>query len=353
MREAIDESKLSRSENDGRRHPLVGAVLCDPKGNPLLRAHRGEEEGIHAEEMLLRKCRERGIDLTQTVLFVTLEPCTYRSPKHTPCALQIEQAKIPLVFIGILDPNPRISGNGETYLAYFTATDRFPHDLQAEIRQMSDEFVAEHRDAHVWAVSMYAAPRPSDKLAQTPKLSRVREPLLQQSLDLIAKSDGPVWIAAGDLSWMRELQLGVLTASLDRREVRILSAVRGGKVLSGESKKIALALGANVLEDDSTKHPLRMTLVSPATEKATAILIEASKATLYEMPDDRQILELCRDLYEDRWKQSRASIGTPPVVQEIALKDIIQARSECCSIEIALWRRRRWLSINSFGCQSP
>ena len=96
MKIAIEVAKRSRAE-DGRPHPYVGALLTDSDGNPLLNMARGEAgDGVHAEAGLIDLAQRRGIDLSRTVLFATLEPCTWRSRAHEPCALRIQRAQIPL-----------------------------------------------------------------------------------------------------------------------------------------------------------------------------------------------------------------------------------------------------------------
>jgi hypothetical protein len=53
-RMAIDEARKSFSENDGRAHPKVGAVVVKD-GRVLSTAHRGEQSGNHAEFIALRR----------------------------------------------------------------------------------------------------------------------------------------------------------------------------------------------------------------------------------------------------------------------------------------------------------
>jgi pyrimidine deaminase RibD-like protein len=89
MREAVIEAHKSQAE-DGRTHPLVGAIITDDEGKILLRAHRGENgEGGHAEYLIFEKARKEGIDVSEKTLFVTLEPCTRRGPGKIPCAVRV------------------------------------------------------------------------------------------------------------------------------------------------------------------------------------------------------------------------------------------------------------------------
>src|SRR5438067_525498 len=104
FRDVLLEAAKSIPEDD-RVHPYVGALLTDLSGRVLVRAHRGERPGAHAEYLLLERAREAGVSLRESALFVTLEPCTKRGRDKIPCALRIAEAQIPLIFIGTLDPN--------------------------------------------------------------------------------------------------------------------------------------------------------------------------------------------------------------------------------------------------------
>lgn len=101
---------MSLGNLDERLHPKVGAVLVRD-GNVLGSAYRGElGSGEHAEYTLLEK-KLSGTDLMGTTLFTTLEPCTSRG-KYKPCADWIIEKGIACVYIGVLDPNPRVYAKG-------------------------------------------------------------------------------------------------------------------------------------------------------------------------------------------------------------------------------------------------
>jgi pyrimidine deaminase RibD-like protein len=236
MRQAIEVARKSVPE-DGRPHPLVGAVLTDLDGNVLLEMARGQfGPGIHAEAGILAAAKEKGIDLLKTALFATLEPCTWRSRKHVPCALQVQEAGIPLVYIGMIDPDLRVCGRGESYLSFFTRVERFPSNLRMEITVLSEGFVAARRNALVWAVKTYGI-QPALPTVERPRLS-----VLHLSQDLILQNDGDVWISGGDLSWLRELQPALLRAHFDGRKVRILC----NRILPNDVARAALALGVTL-----------------------------------------------------------------------------------------------------------
>jgi pyrimidine deaminase RibD-like protein len=145
MEMSIKEAQKSVFEDD-RVHPKVGAVLCDVSGKVLLTAFRGSRNpGDHCEYSLLKKAEEEKIELSETVLFVTLEPCTKRSEGKIPCAQRIVNAGIPMVYIGTLDPNIDICGKGELYLRDRIHVERYPHLYVEEIRELNKNFERMHR----------------------------------------------------------------------------------------------------------------------------------------------------------------------------------------------------------------
>jgi len=156
MHEAILEGDASQPEDDGPR-PKVGAILASTEGEILLRAHRGElGPGTHAEYCLLQKAQQTGIQLGHCILFVTLEPCTRRGVGKIPCAHRLVDAGIVRTYVGALDPNRDISGDG--FLALQASGGRvnmFPDDLQERVRAQSAEFMAHYRHLHLPPTSPY------------------------------------------------------------------------------------------------------------------------------------------------------------------------------------------------------
>jgi pyrimidine deaminase RibD-like protein len=136
---AIAEARKSVSEQDGRPHPLVGAVVVK-NGTVLSTAHRGEESGNHAEYLALEK-KLSDAAVSGATVYTTLEPCTTRSHPKIPCAARIIDRKVARVVIGMLDPDPRITGRGQRALRSANIiTDFFPHELMTEVEELNREF---------------------------------------------------------------------------------------------------------------------------------------------------------------------------------------------------------------------
>jgi len=139
MEKAIAEAKKCKGL-DNATAPRVGAVLV--RGSKIIgAAHRGEvDAGDHAEFVLLEK-KFGECTLVGATLFTTLEPCTQRGhPKH-PCAQRIVERHIKKVWIGMVDPNPNISGKGIRCLAAAGIdVQLFPKPLAQQVTELNRLF---------------------------------------------------------------------------------------------------------------------------------------------------------------------------------------------------------------------
>ncbi|HXC93936.1 MAG TPA: bifunctional diaminohydroxyphosphoribosylaminopyrimidine deaminase/5-amino-6-(5-phosphoribosylamino)uracil reductase RibD, partial [Geobacteraceae bacterium] len=88
-------------------NPAVGCVVVKD-GETIGEGWHRKAGTPHAEVHALKQAgeRARGADL-----YVTLEPCAHFG-KTPPCAEAVAAAGITRVFIGMIDPNPLVSGRG-------------------------------------------------------------------------------------------------------------------------------------------------------------------------------------------------------------------------------------------------
>jgi pyrimidine deaminase RibD-like protein len=136
---AIDQARRSVSEADGKPHPKVGAIVVKD-GRVLSTAHRGELPANHAEYIALEKKLSDEAVAGATV-YTTLEPCTTRSHPKLPCVKRLIERKVARVVIGMLDPDPRITGRGQRSLRSASIiTDFFPPDLMSEVEELNRDF---------------------------------------------------------------------------------------------------------------------------------------------------------------------------------------------------------------------
>jgi pyrimidine deaminase RibD-like protein len=137
---ALDLSKQSRAESDGRVHPFVGAVIVNSDGVIISNGHRGQHTpGNHAEQEALIGLRDDVVK--NAIVYSTLEPCTFRG-KQTPCCLRLIDKNISEVVIGILDPNRDIRGMGWwKFMEKGIRVRTFHKEFVEEIRTLNAAFI--------------------------------------------------------------------------------------------------------------------------------------------------------------------------------------------------------------------
>ena len=95
-------------ENDIRPNPFVGAIIVNQADEVIGEGFHQKLGGPHAEVYAIEQALQNATDLSQSTLYVSLEPCSHFG-KTPPCADLIIQHKIKKVVIASLDPNPKVA----------------------------------------------------------------------------------------------------------------------------------------------------------------------------------------------------------------------------------------------------
>ena len=88
-------------------NPLVGAVIVK-EGKIIGEGYHEKFGQAHAEVNAIKNARE---DVKGSTIYVSLEPCSHYG-KTPPCVDLIIESRIKKVIVGMVDPNPLVSGRG-------------------------------------------------------------------------------------------------------------------------------------------------------------------------------------------------------------------------------------------------
>lgn len=115
-------------------NPVVGAVIVH-HGQVVGQGYHHKAGTPHAEVHALQQA---GHDARGATVYVTLEPCSHYG-KTPPCASALVQAGVERVVVAVVDPNPRVAGQGIAILRQAGIQVEVGL-MEAEARQMNEAF---------------------------------------------------------------------------------------------------------------------------------------------------------------------------------------------------------------------
>jgi diaminohydroxyphosphoribosylaminopyrimidine deaminase/5-amino-6-(5-phosphoribosylamino)uracil reductase len=267
-------------------NPMVGAVLVRD-GVVLAEGWHDVFGGAHAERMLFEglglggelELPGQNEDFSDCILYVSLEPCAHFG-KTPPCANLILEKGVGRVVVGVLDPNPLVSGKGVGLLRA-AGVEVLVGVLVDECRGLNRMFWVNQvlgRTAVVakWAESadgfMGRIAEESSRLLPTnPILSNEIEPLQNERL-LISGEESGRWVHRLR-SGMEAILVGVNTWNSDQPKLN----VRGLEV---------------------SKQPIRIVLDRNGRGEYTSEGLRRSEGELWVVGGDLNLPELLKWLYE-------------------------------------------------------
>jgi len=149
MRRSIQLALLA--EGMTSPNPLVGAIVLDSNERLVGEGFHTGAGNPHAEIEALAQAGEKSLDGT---IVVTLEPCCHQG-LTPPCTEAIIKAGLKKVVIGMVDPDPRVSGNGITRLKD-SGLEVVCGVLNQECESINREFSFRVRNGRPWGILKWA-----------------------------------------------------------------------------------------------------------------------------------------------------------------------------------------------------
>jgi len=149
MRRSIQLALLAAGRTSP--NPLVGAVILDFNGKLVGEGFHTGAGNAHAEIEAIIQAGEKSINGT---IVVTLEPCCHHG-LTPPCTEAIIKAGLKRVVIGMVDPDPRVSGNGISRLKE-SGLEVIEGVLTQECEVINREFIFRVRNGRPWGILKWA-----------------------------------------------------------------------------------------------------------------------------------------------------------------------------------------------------
>ena len=136
-------------------NPMVGAVIVHD-GRIIGEGYHRQYGEAHAEVNAINDVETRRATslLKESTLYVNLEPCSHFG-KTPPCASLIIEKQIPRVFIGNIDPYPKVSGSGIQMLKE-NGVDVTTGVLEKECAGLNRRFFTFHREKRPYIILKWA-----------------------------------------------------------------------------------------------------------------------------------------------------------------------------------------------------
>jgi diaminohydroxyphosphoribosylaminopyrimidine deaminase/5-amino-6-(5-phosphoribosylamino)uracil reductase len=259
-------------------NPMVGAVLVRD-GLVVAEGWHAYFGGAHAERMLFEGLGAG--DFSDCILYVSLEPCAHFG-KTPPCANLILEKGVGRVVVGVLDPNPLVSGKGVEILRD-AGVDVLVGVLEDECRGLNRMF---------WVNQVLGRTAVVAKWAET--------------------GDGFIGLVKDETSLLSsENQIISQEAPLSQNERLLISGEESGRWVHNLRAGVdAILVGVNTWISDQpklnvrglqiTKQPIRIVLDRNGRGEYTSEGLRRSEGELWVVGGDLDLVELLRWLYQEK-----------------------------------------------------
>lgn len=274
-------------------NPRVGCVLVSPQGQVIGEGATQKAGGPHAEVMALRNAAERGHAVKGATAYVTLEPCAHTG-RTGPCCVALSDAGVARVVVALLDPNPRVAGQGVAHLrAHGIAVDVGLGAAQA--RELNLGFLSRMVRGQPW-VRMKAATSLDGKTALPNGQS-------QWITGAAAREDGQTWRARACAILTG---VGTVLADNPRLDVRSMPTERQPRLVIADSQ-LRTPPDAALFAADR-----QVLIYTTQAQGPRAAALQARGAVLVEMPDAQgrvDVAAMLRDLAQREVNELHVEAG--------------------------------------------
>ncbi len=198
-------------------NPMVGSVLMRG-GVVLAEGWHDVFGGAHAERILFEGLGDAG-NLGDCILYVSLEPCSHFG-KTPPCANLILEKGVGTVVVGVLDPNPMVSGRGVDLLRT-AGVEVIVGVLESECRALNWSFWVNQRLGRAAVLAKWA--ETGDGFMGSGTSERVKISGEEASAWVMEQRKGMDAILVGVNTWnLDRPRLNVRGLGVERQPVRIV-----------------------------------------------------------------------------------------------------------------------------------
>jgi diaminohydroxyphosphoribosylaminopyrimidine deaminase / 5-amino-6-(5-phosphoribosylamino)uracil reductase len=153
MQRALDLAALGRGTVSP--NPMVGCVIVH-QNKIIGEGYHQQYGGAHAEPNAINSVRDKDL-LSQSTLYVTLEPCAHWG-KTPPCANLLIEMKVRKVVIATKDANPEVGGKG-IYLLKEAGIEVITGVLEDQARELNKRFFTSMEKQRPYVILKWAQTR--------------------------------------------------------------------------------------------------------------------------------------------------------------------------------------------------
>lgn len=250
MRKCINLAR--KGEGCVSPNPLVGAVIFDDDYNIISEGWHQKYGGNHAERDAILKCKT---DLKGKTIAVNLEPCSHFG-KTPPCADFIIEKGFKRVIIGMIDPNPIVSGNGIEKLKD-AGIEVITGVLEKECRELNKIFIKNQTEKKAY-ITIKTAVTLDGKIASktgsskwiTDEVSRYEVQKLRNKYDAVLTSSSTVKKDNPSLTCRMKHGRNPVRIILDTN----LTTSKEARVYNDDGTRVIVIVSENISEERIKSH---------------------------------------------------------------------------------------------------